>query len=260
MSTQTDEFAALRAEVAELRARLEERVSERPAPTHRRLTRRLAVLALALALVLPAGAVFAAHRFSDVPTGHQFHNAITAIADAGITTGCGGGRYCPDGLVTRGQMAAFLSRLGALQAGSAPKVNARTSQSTDGWSIGCPPNTTYAAGLCFDNAQRGAATSILDAAERCASINASPLQAGHRWHLPSATRLIAASRATSLNLEIAPEWTSDMWEDPVSGLMGLQVFHNLSFEVAQGEVWTDAAQYRCATEPTSWDGISISLP
>ena len=29
---------------------------------------------------------------------------------AGITSGCGGGRFCPDGLVTRGQMATFLSR------------------------------------------------------------------------------------------------------------------------------------------------------
>jgi hypothetical protein len=29
---------------------------------------------------------------------------------AGITGGCGGGKYCPDSNVTRGQMAAFLRR------------------------------------------------------------------------------------------------------------------------------------------------------
>jgi glucose/arabinose dehydrogenase len=35
---------------------------------------------------------------------------INAFAAAGITTGCGGGLYCPTGLVTREQMAAFLHR------------------------------------------------------------------------------------------------------------------------------------------------------
>ncbi len=36
--------------------------------------------------------------------------AINSIAEAGITTGCVANRYCPEKLVTRGQMAAFLSR------------------------------------------------------------------------------------------------------------------------------------------------------
>ena len=35
---------------------------------------------------------------------------INAIRDAGITGGCGNGNYCPQGLVTREQMAAFLVR------------------------------------------------------------------------------------------------------------------------------------------------------
>ena len=117
--------------ITELEARLAElERHQAPAPTRRlarpRVIRRVAAVALALALVIPAGVVLASHRFNDVPTSHQFHAAISAIADAGITTGCpqGTNNYCPNGLVTRGQMAAFLSRLGALQAGSAPKVNA----------------------------------------------------------------------------------------------------------------------------------------
>lgn len=117
-----DRIAMLEARIAEL-----ERTSSRPMrrlPRLARLPRRLAVLALALAVMLPAGAVLASHQFSDVPTSYQFHNSIDAIADAGITTGCGGGRFCPNGLVTRGQMAAFLNRLGALSPGSAPKANA----------------------------------------------------------------------------------------------------------------------------------------
>lgn len=120
-----DRVEQLEADVASLRAEIARMTEARaPRPWRRRLSGRLAAVALALTLIIPAGAVLASHQFNDVPTNHQFHNAIAAIADAGITTGCGGGNYCPDGLVTRGQMAAFLSRLGALQAGSAPKVNA----------------------------------------------------------------------------------------------------------------------------------------
>ena len=48
--------------------------------------------------------------FSDVPTSHLFFQYIEALAAAGITAGCGGGNYCPDSPVTRGQMAVFLAR------------------------------------------------------------------------------------------------------------------------------------------------------
>jgi hypothetical protein len=119
MSHASDRIAALEARIAEL-----ERSRQPSTRRFPRLPRRLAAIALAVALVLPTGGALASHQFSDVPTSHQFHNSIDAIADAGITTGCGGGRYCPNGLVTRGQMAAFINRLGALAPGSAPKVNA----------------------------------------------------------------------------------------------------------------------------------------
>jgi hypothetical protein len=47
--------------------------------------------------------------FTDVPVGHPFHRFVEALVAAGITAGCGGGNYCPDAPVTRGQMAVFLS-------------------------------------------------------------------------------------------------------------------------------------------------------
>ena len=50
------------------------------------------------------------HQFSDVPNSNPFHGSISTIAAAGITTGCGGGRFCPKDAVTREQMAAFLGR------------------------------------------------------------------------------------------------------------------------------------------------------
>jgi beta-N-acetylhexosaminidase len=47
--------------------------------------------------------------FSDVPTGHPFFRFIEALARSGITSGCGGGNFCPDAPLTRGQIAVFLS-------------------------------------------------------------------------------------------------------------------------------------------------------
>jgi hypothetical protein len=37
-------------------------------------------------------------------------SSINAMAEAGLTGGCGGDRFCPDAPVTREQMAAFLLR------------------------------------------------------------------------------------------------------------------------------------------------------
>jgi hypothetical protein len=49
----------------------------------------------------------------------SIHQAdINALAEAGITTGCSMGAYCPDGTTTRAQMATFLTR--ALGLGAAP--------------------------------------------------------------------------------------------------------------------------------------------
>ena len=47
--------------------------------------------------------------FADVPVGDPLHRFVEALVAAGITGGCGGGNYCPNTPVTRGQMAVFLS-------------------------------------------------------------------------------------------------------------------------------------------------------
>lgn len=49
-------------------------------------------------------------RFIDVPAGHPHRRSIARLAAAGITSGCTGETFCPDGSVTRGQMASFLVR------------------------------------------------------------------------------------------------------------------------------------------------------
>jgi hypothetical protein len=83
-----------------------------------------AAAVLGALIAFPLG-VLANHNFADVPTDHTFHGDIEAIFDAGVTTtGCGGGNFCPDELVTRGQMAAFLNRLGALGPDKTPVVDA----------------------------------------------------------------------------------------------------------------------------------------
>ena len=53
--------------------------------------------------------------FSDVPNDAFFAVAVEAIAAAGITTGCGPGKYCPFDQVLRDQMASFIGRAFGLQ-------------------------------------------------------------------------------------------------------------------------------------------------
>jgi len=92
----------------------------------KRIPRRVAVTLaiLSLSLGIPLGVSLASHQFTDVPNSNIFHADIEAIAATGVTTGCGGGRYCPSDFVTREQMAAFMNRLGALGPGKIPVVNA----------------------------------------------------------------------------------------------------------------------------------------
>jgi S-layer homology domain len=61
---------------------------------------------LTRALGLP---VTGTNYFTD-DAGSMHESDINRVAAAGITSGCGGGRYCPDLSVTREQMAAFLHR------------------------------------------------------------------------------------------------------------------------------------------------------
>lgn len=79
-------------------------------PIHRR---RLTAVALAGALL--AGTVAAAPVIGAVPpftdtAGHPFVADIEWLRQAEITGGCAAGRFCPDELVTRDQMASFLVR------------------------------------------------------------------------------------------------------------------------------------------------------
>ena len=61
---------------------------------------------LARALALPAAG--GDHFTDDAGTAHE--DAINRIAEAGITSGCTATRFCPNGIVNRQQMAAFLYR------------------------------------------------------------------------------------------------------------------------------------------------------
>ena len=48
--------------------------------------------------------------FGDVPTTHWAAAWIKQLAEDGLTSGCGNGKYCPESSVTREQMAVFLLR------------------------------------------------------------------------------------------------------------------------------------------------------
>jgi hypothetical protein len=53
--------------------------------------------------------------FADVPTTHPFFQFVEALYHSGITAGCGGGNFCPDSPLTRGEMAVFLAKALGLQ-------------------------------------------------------------------------------------------------------------------------------------------------
>ncbi len=65
-----------------------------------------------LALGAPPYFALSVPPYSDVAWSDTFAQAIDWLGDSGITAGCDGdgNRYCPDQPVTRGQMAAFLTR------------------------------------------------------------------------------------------------------------------------------------------------------
>ncbi len=72
----------------------------------------LAAVVVAILLAIPA-TLYASHQFNDVPNSHTFHEAISWMADNGITQGCNppaNTNYCPENPVTRGQMAGFMKR------------------------------------------------------------------------------------------------------------------------------------------------------
>ncbi len=122
----TAELAQLRAEIAALRAKVDQ--------PRRRFPRRvlpLALVALHVAL-LPLSLLAAGPVFSDLPTAAPVHQPnIQAIGDAGITTGFedpahpGQRLYNPKDNVTREEMASFLARTAGL-GGYPPVVNALT--------------------------------------------------------------------------------------------------------------------------------------
>ena len=89
------------------------------APDHPPRRRRLGVvLGVAIVVLIAPAIALANHQFGDVPTSASYHDEVDSLVGAGITSGCGGGNYCPNQAVTRGQMAQFMTRgLGIATAG-----------------------------------------------------------------------------------------------------------------------------------------------
>lgn len=71
-------------------------------------------------------AVGATTGFNDVPITHWAAAWVKQLAAEGITTGCGAALFCPEGLVTRDQMAVFLLRAKHGASYTPPAVGAST--------------------------------------------------------------------------------------------------------------------------------------
>ena len=96
-------------------------------------------------------------RFTDVSAGHRHRGAIYAIAELGLTRGCGGGtRFCPNDPVTRGTMAVFLARALELQPGR-----------PDGWEFSDVPADHPLSGEIYAIAERGITVGCRDGTRFC---------------------------------------------------------------------------------------------
>lgn len=111
------------------------------------------VAAFVGAVVAMPLAVYASHRFLDVPDSNVFHGDIQWLAEAGVTRGCNppeNTEFCPDDEVTRGQMAAFLKRfatyLGAEDGTPGEAGNADTLDGLDSEDLlpDCSPGYVFA--------------------------------------------------------------------------------------------------------------------
>jgi hypothetical protein len=219
-------------------------------PRFKRPRGAVVAVVVAAALAFPLG-VLASHQFADVPDSNPYHNDIAAIADAGVTTGCGGGNYCPTANVTRQEMAAFMNRLGALGPGKTPVVNANTSRSTDGWSIGCPSGTVLSGGLCFDTSTRGSGT-VFGASSTCADLGSGFFGRGRIWRLPTALELRAANNNGEISISTA-EWSMSTYVDNINGFRAQAVSGNTLSDHST----IDTLPYRCAAIPLQIDSIII---
>jgi len=225
-------------------------------PSIPRTTRVRAALIAVIATVLLAApvAVLASHQFSDVPNSHPFHYDIDAVADAGVTGGCGGGNYCPSSYVTRGQMAAFLNRLGALAPDKTPVANAATSLSTDGFSIGCPSGTVWSGGVCIETTPRSS-TSYFTANDTCAGLQGL-LGSGWRYRLPLVGELRGARDLSGISLDGSGEW-ADAIHSEGDSYFSITV---TDAGVINQESTISSNVYRCAAIPLSVDFNLIIIP
>jgi hypothetical protein len=74
------------------------------------ITRRDAIALVVRAAGLDLSAPPSTPTFADVPADAPAFAEIEAAASAGLTTGCGGGKLCPDDVVTRGEVASLIAR------------------------------------------------------------------------------------------------------------------------------------------------------
>ena len=97
---------------------------------------------IATAVLSGRGVALASHNFSDVPDSVFYHNFVDFLVQNGITGGCGGGLYCGEAAVTRGQVAVFLKRLSDV-------VDQKVAATVAALGV-CPPDSVNVGLTCVD--------------------------------------------------------------------------------------------------------------
>ncbi len=124
---------------------------------------------------------------------------------------------------------------------SSVRVENLNADSVDGWSIGCPPDTLWSGGVCFETSARPAA-SVLQAADSCG--NAVVDEGGWYFRLPSALQLRAAVKD---GMEVSADGEhTDSLHGTGDGLSTLLVTAGGDLTVASG---IDEYAYRCVASP-----------
>jgi hypothetical protein len=102
-------------------------VSSLSSPKRRTGRTRVVIAAgLALAVFAVPAVAFAAGTFTDVSSKNAYYKDVKAAVANGVMAGCTKTKFCPKTAATRQDVARLANRLGALDVGTKPIVNAKT--------------------------------------------------------------------------------------------------------------------------------------